>query len=118
LPLAMISCDNRADSMAASLSLSQLHGSTPGEEDLGDECGECQRTGHAAGHLRAQAAGPSTALVSPWPWPWREEEDQDRRKSHGQKGHFTVLLSPRKLEMNILLDGVSINKFVKNQSVL
>jgi hypothetical protein len=56
------------------------------------------------------------AAVSPWPWP--EEGDQGRRKSQGQKGYFTVLLSPRKPEINILLDGVSSGKFTKNQRVL
>jgi hypothetical protein len=44
--------------------------------------------------------------------------DHGRRKGQGQKGHFTVLLSPQKPEINILLDGVSTDKFVKNQSVL
>ena len=44
--------------------------------------------------------------------------DQGRRKSQRQKGHFTVLLSPQKLETDILLGGVSSNKIAKSQSVL
>ena len=42
---------------------------------------------------------------------------EERGKGQGQIGHFTVLLSPQQLEINILLDGVSTSKFVRNQSV-
>ena len=45
------------------------------------------------------------------------EEERGVEERQGQIGHFTVLLSPQQLEINILLDGVSTSKFVRNQSV-
>jgi len=63
---------------------------------------------------RRRVAG-SPPCQSPFPV---HASSSSKKKSQGQKGHFTVLLSPRKPEMNILLGGVSSGKFTKNQSVL
>ena len=96
---------------------------------------ECGLPHHRGGHRSAEARGawgwigrrsgcPATRLGRGRPLGLSQAVDekekkrpnQGRRKGQGQKEHFTVLLSPHKLEINILLGGVSTSKFVKNQS--
>jgi len=96
-------------------------------------CGAAQCPGRrggpstARGGPRASAVFPASQAPCRSPFPLhasscsisgqRKEikvEERDRRK----KRYFTTLLSPQKLEINILLDEVSNNKFAKNQSVL
>jgi hypothetical protein len=46
-----------------------------------------------------------------------KNKDRGRRKRQGQKGHFTAVLSPPELEMNILMCLVFSNKFGNDKSV-
>jgi hypothetical protein len=69
------------------------------------------RPGSAAGTVAVPASFKLCAHSRGRTWP------EQRRNSQGQKGYFTVVLSSRKQEMNILLGVMSMSKFDNNKSI-